>query len=713
MRHQRHGRQRRSARWTTLLVGMALIASLAAATAEPVAADDDPRETGYWQLAWTETNPDGASPERDYLSVSISSGSMTLHDSRAPRARAEIRYEPPPAMVLTGEIVTIDAEVSAELLTQDAQLFRYFSVRPLPGGRADHQVIQVGVSCKHEMMGPDFECIERARATDTFRISPPSGRPGDRWHLGMQAGGCGDACTTWYVYDFVGPDGRGRYRLCDEAHGRWGAQREALAEQGIDLDHTGLHIDGDLLLHQFRSAVTRYESDHPDQPAFVRYEWPYLSTLFALQWLFASGGVRDEISVRYVDGREADLRAAIIDASEQRRATGADHRLQPGDVFELALRTTDGDVTQAMLLAHNTLRSLGRHGDAGYTGLGQDAAFFTEYLVELRDEEDIGPWYHMFGTAYFSLVAAGDIGDRVISIGAGVGLAAAWGLDAFAPGVGTVLAALGGAGHAALSRASVVNYLEQEYREKLSDPPRRPDPEKYCFNVWGFAIGEALWSRSLSAGPAALNDPIDLLFHVGRSTPPILQDVGLSLIQLLRDAGAYIGDGIVSMTSSPLSMWWQVDEHVLAFEQGATLDDAEMWGWAPVAALPIPMEDGTWAVLWITPETEPIEVTFEVTRDDVPSYLLRVDESTGEVAMWDIPATHRGDLFAITLDQEVLAPPMRTADGSTITPIVLGPSTGEDAPRGPIMVLLVVFGVLSIVALAATTRLVSTRRRSR
>lgn len=688
MRHQRHGRHRRSVRWSTLVVSMALISSLAAATAEPVAADDDPPDGGHWKFAWAETNPDGVSPTEDALTVSISSGSMTLNDSRPPQARAQIRYEVPPAQLIPGEVFEIDAEVSAELLTQDAQLFRYFSVRPLPGGDPDHQSIQVGVSCKHEAMGPDFECIERAHAADTFRIAVPSGQPGDRWRLGMRAGGCGEACATYYVYEFAGADGRVRYPLCPEAN-HWASgltfSEADLVRAGRDSGQTGLRVDAGQLLRQFREALVRYNADHPTARAHTPLVVPYAERFGALQWLSTSGGRFDWMSRRYVDGNEPMLREMIVTTSNARREAGADHRLQPGDVFEMALRLSDGNVTQAMLLAHNTLRAVGRGADHSFTGLNQEDTIFSEHLAELRDGEDVGPWYHLFGMAYYQLLNASDPSPYITT---GI-----LGILALYPPSGILvraarLLALGGAAGELLGRAPVANELEQVYRQMLDD--REPDVEKFCFNVWGRDIGHYMWTlmQALPYDPVWNPDPYDPdLWHLNRL--------------------------FMMTTSSPLSVWWQVGENVLAFQQGDTLDEVEMWGSAPIAVLPIPMEDGTWAVLWITPETEPIEVTFEVTRDDVPSYLLRVDESTGEVAMWDIPATHRGDLFAITLDQEVLAPPMRTADGSTITPIVLGPSTGEDAPRGTIMVLLVVFGVLSIVALAATTRLVSTRRRSR
>lgn len=174
-------------------------------------------------------------------------------------------------------------------------------------------------------------------------------------------------------------------------------------------------------------------------------------------------------------------------------------RLSPGDVFYHALRHTGGHVVGALLLAHNTLRALARvEGDAtgtGLTGLGEP--LFQEAFQPLRlglraidgtDEErargqlapgrdpegapvflrksdlslareNAGPWYHLFGTAFYEAYTAGRDGG-------GLPEQAREGWGAWA------------------------NCAEQWYREYSPSSWQHPDPEKYCVNRWGIAVAQ-------------------------------------------------------------------------------------------------------------------------------------------------------------------------------------------------------------------------------
>ena len=76
------------------------------------------------------------------------------------------------------------------------------------------------------------------------------------------------------------------------------------------------------------------------------------------------------------------------------------------------------------------------------------------------------------------------------------------------------------------SRASqLANALEQVYREKLGG--RVPDPEKYCFNVWGAEIGALLGKGLLDAGPRRVG-PTGARDRPERRTPVDPLDPGLS-----------------------------------------------------------------------------------------------------------------------------------------------------------------------------------------
>ncbi len=102
-------------------------------------------------------------------------------------------------------------------------------------------------------------------------------------------------------------------------------------------------------------------------------------------------------------GSEPALAEAI-----RKAAVDGHRKLNPGDVLRLALEQREGDMREALLLAHNTLRSLARAGDAGVTGVDRQTEYYTDYLTTIRDGDNAGPWYHLFGTAYFELQSKGD-----------------------------------------------------------------------------------------------------------------------------------------------------------------------------------------------------------------------------------------------------------------------------------------------------------------
>jgi len=175
--------------------------------------------------------------------------------------------------------------------------------------------------------------------------------------------------------------------------------------------------------------------------------------------------------------------------------------ISAGGVFSLALVETDGDIGAAMLLAHNTLRSLGREeGDVLGTGLNaldqpssdedskKDPNWdpkknFNKIFRKIRGGYRIidgkqgepknktvedaafaldtpGPIYHLFGTAFFEIFTSGPVERWVSPAEQG------WG--------------------------QLGNQLEQWYREYWPGSWQQPDPEKYCVNLWGIAIADKL-----------------------------------------------------------------------------------------------------------------------------------------------------------------------------------------------------------------------------
>lgn len=365
-----------------------------------------------------------------------------------------------------------------------------------------------------------------------------------------------------------GPAERGK-PLCDEA----------LRFFGLVTRPSSTHIRRDRaeLEAGFRASFERYQQEHPEAPAFVSVPRGGGSDV-ALNWLFAEGGALANLThagdmasedfvftdraearrlvarqSRLVDGRlparhgtEGALLRAIVKTSgdEQRR-------LEPGDVFYLALEQVGGDARLATLLAHNTLRSLARGADADYTGVAQDLSAFQKYLAPLRGGteelpdfqavegtpepgnagdsrplerpevklkpdpfagDNAGPWYHLFGTAYFELQVEGEFQTSVLRDL----------LAAERPAAPDRLPA----GKIESSRASqLANTLEQYYREKLGGA--QPDPEKYCFNVWGAEIGALLGKGLLDSGRRRVG-PTGARDRPERRTPVDPLDPGLS-----------------------------------------------------------------------------------------------------------------------------------------------------------------------------------------
>ena len=346
---------------------------------------------------------------------------------------------------------------------------------------------------------------------------------------------------------------------------------EALRFFGLLLQPSATHIRADYedLEPSFREAVALYDRKHPGAPTFA--STPPGGSASALNWLFAEGGTAANLTalgnnlseefvftdrteamrllsrqgslygdaVRAQPGTEGALLQSIVTTSERER-----RRLTPGDVFFLALEQTSGDSRHAMLMAHNTMRSLARGADGNFTGVAQNLAAFEKYLApirggaletpQLRDAgapveagtaggsrridaprsapeakpdpfagDNAGPWYHLFGTAFFEMQVQGELGSVLADALSGTPAPGAAGL---APGKVDPTSA-----------SQVANALEQYYRELLGK--NVPDPEKYCFNVWGARIGAKLGKVFLGPGRRRLG-PLGARDLGSKAKPP-------------------------------------------------------------------------------------------------------------------------------------------------------------------------------------------------
>ncbi len=462
--------------------------------------------------------------------------------------------------------------------------------------------------------------------------------------------------------------------LCPEATSLldgFGADR--LRAAGItDPSKTGLLRNKDSLLGDFQAAIKNHNLRFPDDKAYVTTSTPGFGELGAVTWLFSNGPVVGALSSVYVTGAEPKLVDAIKRLSSVRKAEGGSALLTPGDVLELAIGLNGGNVNQAVLTAHNTLRALGRGDGSGAMGIaGPATGFFDSYLVKLRDgNENVGPWYHLFGTAYLELTAKGDWGPWLAT--GGVLAAAAAGLTPAGP---AVLAVLGAEllkrlpSQTPLSR--VANAAEQLYRENAANDKgeyNKPDPEKFCFNVWGAQIGKILY-ESL---PFKSTRPLRDLF----SSFSAMKEPSPALDPLLR-----LGDPrFINLMGSPFSVQWNDGTMRMVLDQGTDRSTASLSGGVPMLVLPV-LEEDSWGLAWLGPENSSQTVTFEAARAGAPLHFLRADTQTGQTAVYEAVAAQRGERFSVNLDPVTLAPALRRADGSEIKPQIVTLQLTQ--PSGP------------------------------
>lgn len=465
-------------------------------------------------------------------------------------------------------------------------------------------------------------------------------------------------------------DPRPHLPLCAEALAAiQGFGEGRLKKAGVDPGRSGIRVGLADLKAGFSTAIQAYNSAHPDAPAFASPGLPYGSA-GALQWLFSEGGVISSVSENYVTGQESGLQQAIIAESAARGSAGGDPHLAPGDVYRLALDLTAGDSTQAMLLSHNTLRSLARAGDVGQTGVSQDLSFYDKYLVQVRDNADnAGPWYHLFGTGYYAMVDDGDYGEALTAGGMTVATVAG-GWSVFGVRALLLLAAAGGSAHLALSSSEVTNALEQLYREQISG--RTPDPEKFCYNVWGAVLGGLIYEQ------------LPLKTTRGVVTPFSGFDAPAPVAPPADSLDATVRGEFLNFIQSPVAVQLEQDGQTMLFDQGASLEEVGLYGSIPGWVLPVPEEKGNWGLAWGSANGRTQTVTMEATRAGELVEMVRVSGETGEAAVYDFTPAAVGDRYTMTLDDDTVDPDLVAPDGSVIRPRVvsLGEGTGPAGSPG-------------------------------
>lgn len=509
--------------------------------------------------------------------------------------------------------------------------------------------------------------------------------------------------------------------LCEEAWRYFG--RAALYERFPDPSSpTKIRKSGDQLLVDIMTGISDYDFKHQDAPSYTSVSWR--GTLRAIDWLGHEGGmskfmvnswsdrdlnlatpddtvelisvnvVADEFSFNNPDdallrwggpGTEPALLAAIKARVDNDPAHA---KLSPADVTYLALEQTKGDVRQAMLLVHNTMRSAGRDdaflpgtGDTPSTGVVYEPSLFTDYLEPIRgypgrtfanaqdaaeNGDNAGPWYHLFGTTFFEMQAMGDIGVAPLAFGV-LNMPRALLTSIYTSYLQNLFAD-------EASMASDFSNVAEQWLRWVGGS--EADPEKFCFNVWGAKIGHELHNyysqreNGIRWGPPGAQKP------AGPSTPqlpgeppPAGQAPSLSSDTVHLDA---VGPAAASGTSpdlyqtqSPVSVTWRGSSGELRLDQ----DTETLTGWYPLQLVPLlEPESETWGVTWVDLGAESHEIVFEASDDGTFTLLWR-DGDSGRVDLWSAPVA-TGDVLTMAVDPRSEERELLLADGSAVAPIV-------------------------------------------
>ena len=468
-------------------------------------------------------------------------------------------------------------------------------------------------------------------------------------HQGVVAGGLGN------LIDTPAPALQGK-PPCDAA----------LRAFGLDPNQpTKMRYDFQDLRGQFDAAIERFNHEGSQQ-AFSSDN--LMGTVPALSWLAHQGGTMNVVSKRFVFASDADrerwqrartrhlpdtdagigteraLHSAIYEMSVREG-----RKLSPGDVFYLALKQRGGHVRDAMLLAHNTLRSLARVNDNELTDVSQDIGFIERHLeqslVELHPLANAGNWYHLFGTAYFEMQARGEWGPNTLAQLTVDGLG-----DLMFDKLAQMAQALKRDPGLELPQtrtavSMLANEVEQFYRKHRTG--QADDPVKYCYNVFGAQLGAWLYREKLRA-PGAEPPPL----------PPTQRMTILGPVP-----ATMTGEKIV-ISLSPLHLRWEGNGYQMTLDQRT----GQITGFYPLKLVPFFEPDtGTWGMLWVDQLRQPYTLRMEASADGHAHLLTTQPEGTRVHAL----PLRQGQRFRIDVAPDRLPSEISVDGGDQVAPMAL------------------------------------------
>ncbi|MGQ0805597.1 MAG: hypothetical protein ACT4PI_17275 [Actinomycetota bacterium] len=485
--------------------------------------------------------------------------------------------------------------------------------------------------------------------------------------------------------------------LCTEAQTLLeGYTPEELAAAGItDPLHTSIVLDDTDLLPAVQNGLRAHDQAYPGARAYAKDGFESASNIL---WVY---GIHDTLgrafSRSFVTGQERALVQQIQERARQLRAEGNDTPFSPGAVLAAAVELHGGDVTEALLTAHNTMRALAGSPAPGLESLSSDDLFDDE-LAPVKGSANAEALAQFFGSAYLEMSVQGSWGAQLT----GHALTLLSGNPAFSV-VGIVgdelLEALAErviGGNAGTSITARVYHGLADFSAQAGGIGV-PDPEQFCFSVWSAQIGKQLYDALPYAGTRIFNGPA--FADVAPADPTEKR--------------------FLNVLESPFSVEFSGPDGQLRLVQGATLDDARIAGSLPNLFVPVP-EDTTWGAGWLGVEEPGGTVVFEATAAGAVLHYVRTDVDTGSTAYFETTAVAAGDRYTVTTDAASLMPVMTGPNGERIEPILLQldltgsfDRTGEDDDDGGSSLVPIVAGVAGVVVLVGGAILLWERRRRR
>jgi hypothetical protein len=444
--------------------------------------------------------------------------------------------------------------------------------------------------------------------------------------------------------------------ICQEALTQFGPSMVALKSKKKTLDPnmpTQLVRCYDTLEKDFMNALKRYTS-WSHKSAFKSDN--YAGTLPALSWLYTEGGAFEAVTKEFVFNKDKiqpktpkpGTEAALYESMNKMfKDTGK--KLTPDDVMFLALKERRGDMKDALLLAHNTMRSLARSGDAGYTGVIPEPEFFDKVLVPIRTGENAGPWYHMFGTAYFEMETRGEYGpSRALDF---INNYYYGGKKILFPVVNKALGRKGSNEPVYSLISDLINSAEQFIREEKTN--QDPDPEKYCINAWGAKIGTKLYTEL--PYEVETNQPPQQPYQ-----PPLASPLHKTESGELEDTGHH------KIGVCPVNFIWEGQGQKMVLDQKA----ASITGYYPVALTPVYEQSSkTWGALWTDLTDKPYKLTIQAVGTG-SLHLGIADRKTGKILVY-AAAVKPGQEFSIMVDNNKPKIPLSIKGGGEINPVTI------------------------------------------